>query len=359
MESRVEVRGAGREAPAPAEGEMKFPEVDGTEAAYSPTPAVHAPRGVRRLSPAAVRLQRRFAAAVVVLPFLAVLFAAYEVFAWGVGPVEWGLLAGMYVLCILGTTVGFHRHFTHRAFKARRPLRAILAVVGSMAAQGPLLYWVASHRRHHAYSDQPGDPHSPNLDGGGLRGLARGLWHAHIGWMFSEEQSDWIHFARDVMQDRILFRIHQTYFTWVLLGLFLPAAAGGLLTGSWLGAAGGLLWGGLVRMFLVNHASWCVGSVCHVWGTRPFETRDRSANNYPVALFTFGEGLQNNHHAFQNSAAHRVAWWQPDFSMTVIRALEWVGLVWDVKVPTPEAIRAARNAGGGGLSVLNPVGPRP
>jgi stearoyl-CoA desaturase (delta-9 desaturase) len=342
MESSANGRAVGRVAPAPDDGEMMFLEVDGTEAAYSPTPKVRGPRAVRRMSRAAARLQRRFAAAVVVLPFLAVLFAVYQVCTGGVGLVEWGLLAGMYVLCILGTTVGLHRHFTHRAFKARRPLRAVLAVVGSMAAQGPLLYWVASHRRHHAYSDQPGDPHSPNLHGGGWRGLVAGLWHAHIGWMFSEEQSDWAHFARDVMQDRMLFRIHQTYFTWVVLGLLLPAGIGGLLTWTWVGAANGLVWGGLVRMFLVNHASWCVGSVCHVWGTRPFETRDRSANNYPVALFTFGEGLQNNHHAFQNSAAHRVAWWQPDFSMTVIRALELVGLVWEVKVPTTEAIRAAR-----------------
>jgi stearoyl-CoA desaturase (delta-9 desaturase) len=288
-------------------------------------------------------LQQRVAAAVVVLPFLAVMFAGWQVHAGGVGPVEWGLLAGMYVACILATTVGFHRLFTHRAFKAHPTVRVVLAAVGSMAAQGPLLYWVASHRRHHAYSDQPGDAHSPNLHGGGLKGMLHGLWHAHIGWMFSEEQSDWAHFARDVMQDRLLFSFHQTYFSWVALGLLVPAALGGLLTGSWLGAANGLLWGGLVRMFLVNHASWCVGSVCHVWGWRPFRTHDKSANNYPVAFFTFGEGLQNNHHAFQNSAAHALAWWQPDFSMTVIRALQGLGLVWDVKVPTPEAIRAARN----------------
>lgn len=321
-------------------------ETDAKIAPYTPTQLVREPRGIRRLSPAAMRLQRRVAGAVMVLPLLATLLAIGQVAVYGIGPVELGLFLGMYVVCILATTVGLHRHFAHRAFKAHPALRVALAVIGSMAAQGPLVYWVAAHRRHHTYSDQPGDPHSPNLHGGGLRGMLHGLWHSHLGWMLSDEQSDWLHFARDIMQDRRLFRIHQTYFTWVFLGLALPTVLGGLLTRSWIGAADGLLWGGLVRMFFVNHASWCVGSVCHMFGTRPFETRDLSANNYPVALFTFGEGLQNNHHAFQNSAAHALAWWQPDFSMTVIRLLQLVGLVWDVKVPTRDAIQAARKHAG-------------
>jgi stearoyl-CoA desaturase (delta-9 desaturase) len=317
--------------------------VSATVADYSPTQAATVVRGVQVLRPAAVALQRRVAGLVVALPLLATGFAVYQAFAHGVGPVELGLLAGMYVACIIGTTVGFHRLFAHRAFEAHPAVRVVLAMVGSMAAQGPLVYWVASHRRHHTYSDQPGDPHSPNLHGGGLKGLLHGLWHAHLGWMFSREQTDWVHFARDVMQDRRLFRIHQTYFLWVGLGLAIPAALGGLLSGSWLGAANGLLWGGLVRMCLVNHAAWCVGSVCHVFGSRPFRTRDRSANNYPVAILTFGEGLQNNHHAFQNSAAHGLRWWEPDLSMAVIRLLQLCGLVWNVKTPTPEAIRHARN----------------
>jgi stearoyl-CoA desaturase (delta-9 desaturase) len=300
------------------------------------------PRGVLVARPAAVRMQRRIAAVVVVLPFLGTLFAIYQVFAWGVGPLELGILALMYTLCTLGANVGLHRHFAHRSFSAYRPVRVGLAILGAMASQGPLVTWVAAHRRHHAYSDRPGDPHSPNLHGRGWRGMLAGLWHAHYGWMFAAETTDWGRFARDVLQDRTLFKIHQTYFLWVFLGLALPAALGGVLAGTWLGAADGLLWGGLVRMFLVNNGSWAVGSVCHVFGTRPFNNRDHSANNYWVAVLTFGEGLQNNHHAFPSSAAHAVAWWQPDASMWFIRLLQGLGLAWDVKLPSRSAIAAAR-----------------
>jgi stearoyl-CoA desaturase (Delta-9 desaturase) len=299
-------------------------------------------RGVVVSNPVARRLQRIAAFIIVVVPLVGTILAILQVFLYGVTWMEIGLLLGMYCVCITGATVGFHRHFTHRAFQARAPVRIVLAILGSMAAQGPLVYWVASHRRHHAYSDRPGDPHSPNLHGSGLRGLVHGLWHAHIGWMFAEEGSDWIHFARDVLGDRALFRIHEMYFTWVALGLAIPAALGGILTGTWSGVAAGFLWGGLVRMFLVNHASWCVGSVCHVFGSRPFDTKDFSANNYSVAVFTFGEGLQNNHHAFPSSAAHAVAWWEPDFAMIIIRVMQWLGLVWNVRLPTREAIEKAR-----------------
>ncbi|HWG43054.1 MAG TPA: acyl-CoA desaturase [Gemmataceae bacterium] len=300
------------------------------------------PRGVMIARPAAMRVQRRLAALVVALPLLGTLTALYQSFVYGVGGLELGILALMYTLCMLGAHVGLHRHFTHRSFRACSPVRIGLAILGSMAAQGPLVTWVAAHRRHHAYSDQPGDPHSPNLHGAGWRGMLLGLWHAHIGWMFSDEISDWSRFARDIMEDRRLFKIHQTYFTWVLLGLLLPAVLGGLIAGSWIGAANGFLWGGLVRMFLVNNGSWAVGSICHVFGTRPFNNRDHSANNYLVAIVTFGEGLQNNHHAFPSSAAHALAWWQPDLSMWFIRLLQGLGLVWDVKLPSRRLIEESR-----------------
>ena len=300
------------------------------------------PRGVTITRSAAVRLQRRIAAAVVILPLLGTLAAGYQVFAQGVGALELGTLALMYTLCTLGVYVGFHRHFAHRSFHTYQPVRILLGVLGSMAAQGPLVTWVAAHRRHHAYSDHPGDPHSPNLHGPGWKGLLRGLWHAHIGWMFSDEMSDWSRFARDVMQERTLFWLHRSYFTWVLLGLALPAALGGLIAGSWAGALSGFLWGGLVRMFVVNNGAWAVGSICHVFGTRPFNNRDHSANNYLVALVTFGEGLQNNHHAFPSSAAHAVAWWQPDVCMWFIRLLQGLRLAWDVKYPSRRMIQEAR-----------------
>lgn len=299
--------------------------------------------GLSAASIATRRVQRMVAGIVVIVPLVGTLVAILQTCLVGVGWLELGVLGFMYPVCILGATVGFHRHFTHRAFQAHPTIRVALAIVGSMAAQGPMVYWVASHRRHHQYSDQPGDPHSPNLHGAGWRGLLNGLWHAHVGWMFSSELTDWQHFAQDTLRDQVAFWAHRTYFRWVLLGLALPAALGGLIAQSWLGAAQGFLWGGLVRIFLVNHAAWCVGSVCHVFGSRPFDNRDLSANNFLVALATFGEGLQNNHHAFPSSAAHGLAWWEPDFSMWFIRALEAVGLVWDVKVPSAQMIAAKRS----------------
>jgi stearoyl-CoA desaturase (delta-9 desaturase) len=292
--------------------------------------------------PAAVRIQRRIAAVVVALPLLGTIFAIYQVIAIGVGWFEIGMLALMYILCTIGANVGLHRHFAHRSFNAYRPVRIALAILGAMAAQGPLITWVAAHRRHHAYSDRPGDPHSPNLHGEGWYGLVAGLWHAHIGWMFSNESSDWARFARDVLQDRGLLKIHQTYFIWVFLGLALPTVLGACITGTWQGAANGFLWGGLVRMFVVNNGAWAVGSICHVFGTRPFNNRDHSANNYLVAVVTFGEGLQNNHHAFPSAAGHAVAWWQPDFGLWFILLLRGVRLAWDVKMPSPKTIAEAR-----------------
>ncbi|HEX3657994.1 MAG TPA: acyl-CoA desaturase [Pirellulales bacterium] len=298
--------------------------------------------GVARARPIARRWQQSIALAVVALPIIGVVAAVALWWRVGIGALELGALAGMFFVCMLGVTVGFHRHFAHNSFKTSRAGRALLIVLGSMAAQGPVLFWVVTHRRHHAFSDQEGDPHSPNLHGGDWTGLLVGLWHSHIGWMFSDELTDWVHFGRDLLQDRMIFRLHRLYALWVMLGLVLPAAVCGLIGGTWLAALQGLLWGGLVRMFMVNQASWCVGSVCHVFGTRPFQTRDRSANNYLVALLTFGEGLQNNHHAFPSSHAHAVWWWEPDLSAWVIRMLEFCGLVWDVKRPTARAVSELR-----------------
>lgn len=295
-------------------------------------------------SPAALSQQRRYALAVVSIPFLGTLLALLLAFVQGVGFVEIGTFIGMFLACTIGTNVGLHRHFAHNAFEAKPWVRVGLAVLGSMAGQGPVVRWVASHRRHHAYSDESGDPHSPNLHGEGLGGRLRGLWYAHIGWLFAEVQTDWVYFGRDIMQNRALFKVHQHYFVWVFLGFAIPAALGGALSGTWVGVANGFLWGGLVRMFVVNHGAWCVGSICHVFGRRPFDTRDGSANNYWVAVLTLGEGLQNNHHAFPNSAAHGLRWWEPDLAMRFIRWFEWMGWVWNVRVPSTQAILAARKA---------------
>ncbi|HEX8475585.1 MAG TPA: fatty acid desaturase [Pyrinomonadaceae bacterium] len=295
-----------------------------------------------KVSPFARRLQRSIAFGVVFIPFVGFIVAMLLGWKYGFGYIEVGLFVGMYIFTIGGVTVGYHRHFAHRAFKTSSRMRVILAIIGSMTAQGPIVFWVAVHRRHHVYSDQPEDPHSPNLHGSGLKGTLRGLWHGHIGWMFSDEQTSWIKFARDILQDRALFRIHQQYFLWLGVGLAIPTVLGGLLYGSLTGAFYGFLWGGLVRIFCVNQAMWCVGSICHYFGNRPYQTYDYSGNIWWVAFISFGEGLQNNHHAFPNSARHGLAWWQPDFSGLIITALEAIGLIWDVRHPSERAMLAAR-----------------
>lgn len=275
----------------------------GAEAMDAASPSI---RGVVKASREARRYQQTVAFLVVVVPLW---------WRWRPGrlgrpasALDLALLVAMYVLTIAGVTIGFHRHFAHRAFDAPR---SALAASWARWRAGAAAVLEAMHRRHHIFSDQAGDPHSPNLVKPGPFRVLRGLWHSHIGWMFGDDITSWAHYSADHLRDPLTFRLNQTYFVWVALGLAVPAAVGGLATGTWAGAATGLLWGGLVRMFLANHISWCVGSVCHVFGARRFDNQDRSANNYLVALFSFGEGLQNNHHAFPNSANHRVYWWEP------------------------------------------------
>ncbi len=298
--------------------------------------------GVVKNSPAAVRLQRIIAFLVVAAPIVGVVIAGVQIALYGVALWQLAVLGVMYVVSVLGVSVGYHRHFAHRSFKAQTWVRYIFGAMGSMASQGPLLFSVAQHPPHPVYSDQECDPHSPQLHGGGIRGMAAGLWHAHIGWMFSEETADWIHFARDTMRDRQAWLVHRQYFFWMTAGLVLPALVGLACTGSLLGLATGFLWGGLVRMFAVNQASWCVGSICHAFGSRPFRNQDHSANNFWVALFTFGEGLQTTPHAFPSSAAHALRWYEPDFSILAIRVLERIGLLWEVNTPSERAITKAK-----------------
>jgi stearoyl-CoA desaturase (delta-9 desaturase) len=290
------------------------------------------------------RMQRRIATAVIVVPIIGTVAAIAIAMRNGIGSIEIVSFAAMYLAAMGGTTIGFHRYFTHKSFETSRRMRIALAILGSMAAQGPLLFWVAMHRRHHSFSDRPGDPHSPHVEGERKFGTLAGLWHAHIGWMLSQETADWVNYARDLMRDRTVFRVHQTYFVWLTAGLLLPAIIVGLGTMSWRAAGLAFLWGGLVRMFVANQASWCVGSLCHYFGARPFDTHDHSANNYAVAVMTFGEGLQNNHHAFPSSAKHAILWWEPDFSWILIRLLALFGLVWDVRQPSLEAIARLRRA---------------
>ena len=270
----------------------------------------------------------------VLIPTLGFICAIALLFERGLTLRDVGILVTMYSLTVMGIGVGFHRHFSHNSFKANRVIRASLAILGSMAAQGPILFWVGIHRRHHLYAEQVDDPHSPHLQSPGLGSLVRGLWHAHIGWLFVHEITDWPTYVRDLAQDSLILRIHHLYFFWVVVGLIVPGVIGGLVTATWVGAFQGFIWGGLVRIFLVHHITSCINSICHVYGTRAFKTQDMSKNNVWLALNSFGEAWHNNHHAFPNSAIHGFTWWQIDINGWIIRGLEATGLVWDVHVPT-------------------------
>lgn len=288
------------------------------------------------------RLERIVTFLAVVLPFAGIVTAI--VLSWGRG-ITWTelvVLGVMYSLTGVGVTVGFHRLFTHRSFDTVRPVKFILAVLGSMSVQGPLLKWVAVHRRHHAHSDHAEDPHSPHHHGGGVKGVLLGFLHAHVGWMFMPEYANLSRYVRDLHADRLLRAVSNLFGVWVLLGLLIPAAIGGWWTGTWTGALLGFLWGGLARVFLVHHLTWSINSVCHLWGTRPFESKDESRNNFLLGVLAFGEGWHNNHHAFPGSARHGLRWWELDISYLVIELLKLLGLAWRVRVPAPEMLAIKR-----------------
>ncbi|TDC37939.1 acyl-CoA desaturase [Micromonospora sp. 15K316] len=278
----------------------------------------------------------------VLIPFGA-LVAAVPV-AWG-GWLSWtdvGIAAFWYVISGLGVTVGYHRYFTHGSFKARRGLRVALAVAGSLSVQGEIIQWVADHRRHHAFSDLEGDPHSPWRFGESVWGLTRGLFHAHLGWMFSRELSNRQRFAPDLIADRDIKRVDQLFPLLVTISVLGPALMGGLLTWSWQGALTALFWAGLVRIALLHHVTWAINSVCHVYGERPFAMRqgDRAANFWPLAILSFGESWHNLHHADPTCARHGVLRGQVDISARVIWFLEKSGAAYDVRWPKPERLAA-------------------
>jgi len=286
------------------------------------------------------KLQRRLAWANVLIPTVGSAIAVGSLWVWGISTATAILSVSLYALTMVGVEVGFHRYFSHGAFKANLPTRVLLAVLGSMAAQGPLIYWVSHHRRHHQYSDRPGDPHSPNLDAGKDFGWLRGLWHAHIGWLFDSEMSNPALYAKDLLRDPTIAKLDRFYPVWVLLGLAIPTGVGGLATQAWIGAVQGFLWGGLVRVMLVHHVVWGINSMAHVYGKRPLESGDRSTNNVWLALPSIGGAWHNNHHAFPFAASNCFEWWQIDLGGWFVRFLERCGWVWNVRMPTPETIAA-------------------
>jgi stearoyl-CoA desaturase (delta-9 desaturase) len=236
-----------------------------------------------------------------------------------------------------GVTVGFHRLFTHRSFKTSRPMRALFAVLGSAAVEGPVIEWVAYHRRHHAFSDHEGDPHSPHVGhGSGFKGAFRGLFHAHLGWVvFSDEPANEERYAPDLLKDKTVRLIDRTFILWVVAGLAFAFGLGVALSGTVVGGLTGLLWGGAVRILVVHHITFSINSLCHFFGDRDFDTDDESRNLRWLAPFSFGEAWHNNHHAFPTSAAHGLTRWQFDPSKFVIYGLERMGLVWDVVRVSP------------------------
>jgi stearoyl-CoA desaturase (delta-9 desaturase) len=274
----------------------------------------------------------------VVVPFLATLAAVVLLWNKVVSAPDLIIAAVMYLITAVGITVGFHRLLTHRSFQTSKPLEYTFAVLGSMAVQGPVISWVADHRKHHAHTDSEGDPHSPHVGHrGGLGGVAAGLWHAHAGWLMSTQgRADWKRYAADLNEDRGMRLIARQFVPLVLLTLLLPALAGYLVSGTLAGAATGLLWGGLVRIFFVHHVTWSVNSVCHYFGTRRFSTDDRSTNVFWLALPSLGESWHHNHHAFPRSAVHGLQRWEIDPSALIIGALERLGLAWNVVRISPE-----------------------
>jgi stearoyl-CoA desaturase (Delta-9 desaturase) len=284
-------------------------------------------------------------ATVVIVPFVG--FLAAVSYAWmrgGIALLDLGLFAAFYLLTGLGITVGFHRLFTHGSFTAVPWLRATLGVLGCMAVQGPVVSWVADHRKHHRFSDREGDPHSPHLlDDHGLLGTLGGLWHAHVGWLFGAGRSEAETYAPDLLADPVISAIDRYYGLWLLASFALPAALAYLLTGGSLAAAlGAFLFAGMARIFLLHHATWSVNSVCHTFGSRAFETRDQSRNHALVGLVGLGEGWHNNHHAFPASARHGLDAGQFDLSWQVIRLFVRLGWVHQVRLPQPERVARAR-----------------
>ncbi len=274
----------------------------------------------------------------VVIPFIATLTAIALLWNRLVSPTDLLIAAVMYLLTAVGITVGFHRLLTHRSFQTGKPLEYTFAVLGSMAVQGPVMSWVADHRKHHAHTDEEGDPHSPHVGhDGGVRGVLAGLWHAHSGWLMSTQgRADWKRYAADLYEDPGMRQISRSFVPLVLLSLALPALAGYLVSGTVAGALTGLLWGGLVRIFFVHHVTWSVNSICHFLGSRRFDTDDRSTNVFWLALPSLGESWHHNHHAFPRSAVHGLRRHELDPSAALITAMEKLGLARNVVRISPE-----------------------
>jgi stearoyl-CoA desaturase (delta-9 desaturase) len=287
------------------------------------------------------------ATSVVIVPLVGSILTIYLA-TRGIGgsATDWGVLLVMYFLSMIGVELGYHRYFTHRSFKAGPIGERLLGILGSMSVQGPVIWWTSVHRRHHAYSDKPGDPHSPH--GGVISNflpLPFRFVYGHVAWLFNIESTrpfGWNKYVREMYQSDSVFRIHMQYWYWALAGIVLPGVADALITQSLQGLVFGILWGGLLRIFLAHHAFWSINSVGHLIGGRSFDTRDKSRNNLVVALLTLGQGWHNNHHAFPSSARVGLRWWQVDMGWWILRIAQGLGLVKELKQPTTERMQERR-----------------
>jgi stearoyl-CoA desaturase (delta-9 desaturase) len=286
------------------------------------------------LSISVSRLERYVNLTAVFLPLVGIAVAV---------PLLWGSLVSLpvlilalvfYLLTGFGITIGYHRLMTHRSFATHKVIENGLALAGALALQGSPGDWVADHRKHHAFTDQEGDPHSPHAgQGAGISGALHGLWHAHVGWLWTNQgQAEKRRYAPELVEDRWMRSLHRHYLLIALASLAIPAALGGLITGSWLGVLTGLIWAGFVRIALLHHITWSVNSVCHFFGRRRFALEDHSTNVAWLALPSLGEAWHHNHHAFSRSAFHGLRPTEALLDPTgwIIRLMSRTRLAWNV-----------------------------
>ncbi|MFI6903986.1 acyl-CoA desaturase [Nonomuraea sp. NPDC050394] len=281
---------------------------------------------------------------VVGLPLVAIAAAVPFAWGWGLGWTDVAIAFVFYIVSGLGVTVGLHRYFTHGSFKAKRPLKIALGIAGSLSLEMSVLDWVATHRKHHKFSDKEGDPHSPWRFGPGFKSLTKGLLYAHMGWMFDAERTNREKYAPDLVKDDDVVKLHKWFGALAITSIFLPGIIGGLLTWSWQGALTALFWGSLVRIGLLHHVTWSINSICHVFGEEEFQVRDKSRNVWWLAIPSFGESWHNLHHSDPTCARHGALKGQIDLSAGLIRIFEKLGWVHDVRWPTPERLAAKRIA---------------
>jgi len=321
--------------PQPAATPMPAPPIGETAPPQGPKPIVVDPPSHFR-----ARLDQVLMATFIGVPLAALAAAVPVAWGWGLGWHDIVIALAFYFLTCLGVTVGYHRYFTHGSFKAKRPLRIALAIAGSLAIQGPVIRWVADHRRHHAFSDDIGDPHSPWRFGTTPWALARGFLYAHVMWLFDIEETNQERFTPDLLADGDIVKVHKGFPLLVAVSMLTPALVGFLWGMTWQGAVTAFFWASLVRISLLHHVTWSINSICHTIGEHPFKSRDKAGNVWWLAIASCGESWHNLHHADPTAARHGVLPGQVDISARAIWVFEKLGWAFDVRWPSPERIKA-------------------